>query len=46
MYMKPDNAGKKVWLPAQALNEKLKQNAQTQEDDGTQVFLLFYIRHI
>ena len=36
MYMKPNNAGKNIWLRAQTLNQKLKQNAQTQDADGMQ----------
>ena len=38
MYMKPDNAGKKVCLRAQTLNQKLNQNAQTQDAVGKQAF--------
>ena len=30
MYMKQNNAGKKIWLRAQTLNQKLKEAAQTQ----------------
>ena len=30
--MKPNNAGKPMWLQAQTINEKLKQDAQTTGD--------------
>ena len=32
--MKPKNAGKNMWMRAQIANQKLKQNAQTQDADG------------
>ena len=38
MYMKPNNADKNIWLWAQTANQKLKQNAQTQDADGLQAF--------
>ena len=41
MYIKPNIAGKNIRLRAQTLNQKLKQNAQTQDDDGVQAF--FYV---
>ena len=31
-----DNAGKNIWLRAQTLNQKLKENAQTQDVDSRQ----------
>ena len=43
--MKPNNAGKNIWLRAQTLKQKLKQNAQTHDVDVRQVFFLCYIRH-
>ena len=36
--MKPNNAGKNIWMRAQTLNQKLKQNAQTQNVDGRVAF--------
>ena len=42
--MKLVNVGKNMWLWARNANQKLKQNAQTQETDGTQdVSYLCYI---
>ena len=38
MYMKPNNAGKNIGMRAQTLNQKLKQNTQTQDFDGKQAF--------
>ena len=40
MYMKPNNAGKNIWLRAQTANQNFTQNAQTQDADGMQVFFL------
>ena len=37
-YMKLNNAGKNIWLPAQTENKKLKQNVQIQDAGGMQVF--------
>ena len=34
--MKPNKAGKNMWLRAQIANKKLKQNTQTQGADGVQ----------
>ena len=34
-----NNAGKSMWLSAQTTNQKLKQNAQTQDADGMQAFV-------
>ena len=31
--MKPNDAGKVMWLQAQTANQKLKQNVQTQDAD-------------
>ena len=39
MYMKPNNAGKPMWLLAQTANQKLKQSAQIQDADGMQVVI-------
>ena len=39
MYMQPNNAHKNIWLSAQTLNQKLKENAQTQDAYGRQAFL-------
>ena len=36
MYMKPSNGGKNLRLRAQTSNQKLKENAQTQDADGGQ----------
>ena len=36
MYMTPNYAGKDIWLRAQTLNQKLRQNAQTRNADGKQ----------
>ena len=41
--MKPNNAGKNMWLRAQTTNRKLKQNAQVQEVDGMQYF--FFVKY-
>ena len=38
--MQSNNAGKNMWLRAQTANQKLKQNAQTQDADGMQDFFL------
>ena len=43
--MKPNNAGKIIWLRAQTLNQKLKQNAVTQDADGRQVIFLCYMQN-
>ena len=35
--MKPKNAGKNMWLPAQTANKKLEQDSETTQDaDGMQ----------
>ena len=46
MYMKPNNADKNIWLRAQTLNHKLKQNAQTHDADGRQAFSVLYTTHL
>ena len=38
--MKPNNAGKEMWLRVQTVNQKLKQNAQTQDGDGMQTIFV------
>ena len=38
MYLKPYNGGKNMWMWAHTANTKLKQNAQTQDADGMQIF--------
>ena len=45
MYVKPNNSGKDMWLLAQTANQKLKQNAQTQDVDGMQAFPVLYIKN-
>ena len=42
--MKPNNAGKDMWLRAETVIEKLKQDAQKQDDDGMQAVSLCYIK--
>ena len=42
MDIKPNDADKNLWLQAQTLNQKLKENAQTHEADGRQAFFLSY----
>ena len=37
--MKPNNAGKDMWLRDKTANQKLKQNVQTQDADPLQAFL-------
>ena len=39
--MKPNNAGKNLWLRAQTAIQKLKQNAQTRKTDGMRAFFCF-----
>ena len=41
--MKPYNAGEDMWLRAQTANQKLKQNAQTQDADGMQAMSVLYM---
>ena len=36
--MKPNKAGKHMWLQAQVANQNMKQNGQTQDADGMQAF--------
>ena len=38
MYVKPNKAGKNMWLRARIANQNLKQNVQTQDADGMQAF--------
>ena len=40
--MKPSNSGKDMWLQAQTANQKLKQNAPTQDADGMQALSALY----
>ena len=44
--MKPNNAGKGIWLRAQATNQKLKQNAETQDADGMQALSVLNITQL
>ena len=47
MYMKPNKADRNLWLWAQITNQNLKQNAQTQDADGRQVFFsVLYTTHL
>ena len=42
LHMKPNDAGKDMWLWAQTANEKLNEEAQTAQDaDGMQVLSMF-----
>ena len=41
--MNPKDAGEFTWLQAQIANQKLKQNAQTQDVDGMQALSVLYI---
>ena len=41
--MKWNNAGNGMWLRAQAANQKLKQQAQTQVFGGMQAYSVFYM---
>ena len=40
--MKPNNAGKDLWLLYQSANQKLKGSVLTQGDDGMQAFSVLY----
>ena len=46
MYMKPNKVGKNMWLPAQIAYQNLKQNAQTQDADGMQIFYTLYLTEV
>ena len=46
MYMKPNNAGKNMSLRAQTTNQKLNQNAQTQDIYGMQVFFVLFMTQL
>ena len=41
--MKPNNAGEDTYLWAGTANEKLKQNLQTQDADGTKAISVSYV---
>ena len=42
--MKPDNANEDMWLRARTVNEKLKQDVQTQNGGGMQSIFVLYMR--
>ena len=44
--MKPNNAGKDIWQRVQTVNQKLKQNAQTQDVDGMQAMSVLYMTQL
>ena len=44
--MKPNNAGKEIWLRARTENQKLKQNAKTQKADGMEAFSVLYMTQL
>ena len=44
--MKPKNAGKNIWLQAQTLNTKMKQNTQIKDAEDRQFFSVFYTTYI
>ena len=44
--MKPNNAGKHMWLRAQTANKKLKQNVETQDVGGIQALSVLYITQL
>ena len=46
MYMKPNKAGENIQLRAQFPNQNLKQKAQTQDDDGIQIFSALYMTQL
>ena len=46
MYMKPNRAGKNMWLRVQIANQNLKQNAQTQDAVGVQTFSALYMTQL
>ena len=43
--MKPNNSGDDMWLRAQTANEKLKEDAQTQDAAGMQDMSVFTMAH-
>ena len=44
--MKPNNSGENMWLRAEAANQNLKQNTQTQNADGMQAFFVSYMPQV
>ena len=44
--MKPNNAGKGMWLRAQTANQKSKQNVETQDADGMQALSVLYMTQL
>ena len=44
--MEPNNADEDMWLLAQTLNQKLKQNVQTQDAVAMQVLFMFYMTQL
>ena len=44
--MKPIMTGEDMWLQAPTANQKLKQNAQTQDADGRQAMSVFYMTQL
>ena len=44
--MKPNKAGKDMWLRSQTAHQKLKQKAQTQDADGMQVLSALYMAQL
>ena len=44
--MKPNNAGKCMWLRAQTENEKFEQEAKTQDTGGMQAVFMLYMTKI
>ena len=44
--MKPNNASKYIWLRSQAANQKLNQNAQTQDAEGIQAISVLYMTQL
>ena len=45
-FMKPIMTGEDMWLQAPTANQKLKQNAQTQDADGRQAMSVFYMTQL
>ena len=44
--MKPNNAGKNMWLRAETENQNQKQNAQTLDADGMKTFSTVYVTQL
>ena len=42
--MKPINAGKDMCLRTQTVNQKLEQNAQTQDNDGMEALPVLFMK--